>query len=97
MAPTPPRTPLPASAGGALGAMPVPEARPLAPDEAPIGRSVTDMWALLQSGKPVVQEVRHVASSLHRLDTSSLGQVAKAPLLLPALGKALNGRSTAGR
>lgn len=24
----------------------------------PIGRSVTEMWALLQSGKPVVDEVR---------------------------------------
>ena len=51
-----PRPPHP-SAGGALGATPVPEARPLGPGEAPISRSITDMWALLQSGKPVVEEV----------------------------------------
>jgi len=62
--------------GGPLAATPVPEARPLAPDEAPLGRSVTDMWALLQSGKPVVEEVRCFGWFLMRvLDISAIIRV----------------------
>lgn len=42
----------------------------------PIGRSVTEMWALLQSGKPVVDEVRP-------------GNVAAKPFALGIAAKAL--------